>query len=96
MEDYILDTDYDLLFEKGDFKVGNSERQTVALLLGTGKGHWKHSPNTGIAFEQFINSSEKNTAKTQIQYGIQDDRGTIQKIIFLGEKLEIEAEWTTQ
>ena len=94
MNDYILDTDFDLFFEKGDIKKGDSEAQAISLLLGTGQGHWKASVNTGIGFEQFVKSNEKDTAKTQITYGIEADGGKIRELVFVGEKLVIDAEWT--
>ncbi len=93
MKDFILDADLDLFFENGDFKIDNSEAQAISLLLFTGKGHWKASPKTGIAFEQFVNSNEKNTAITQVSFGLQDDGAKIKKLQFKGNKLEIEAEW---
>lgn len=95
MIDYILDTDFDLFFEDGDFKAGNSEAQAISLLLLTGPGHWKAGPNTGIGFERFLNSNEKNTAITQIRYGLEADGAVIENLKFVNEKLEIKAEWTT-
>ena len=93
MKDYALDTDYDLFFENGDFKIADSERQATSLLFLTGKGHWKASPNTGIALEQFVNSNENNTAITQIRYGLEQDGAVVKTLKFINEKLSIEAEW---
>lgn len=94
MKDYTLDTEFDLFIENGDFNLSNSEGQAISLLFLTGKGHWKDSANTGIALEQFVNSNEKNTAITQIRFGLESDGATVKSLKFINDKINLDAVWT--
>lgn len=48
MKDLILDEGYDLEVGGGDLTVGESDEQTVALLMETVPGEWKCSVEDGV------------------------------------------------
>lgn len=46
MKDIAL-KDFDIEFNNGDFQVGNSENQSVEMLLISEQGEWKEHPEAG-------------------------------------------------
>jgi hypothetical protein len=47
MRDILLDENNDLKIVNGDFAVGESEMQEVALILSSNQGEWKEHPVVG-------------------------------------------------
>lgn len=47
-QDILLDVNFDLLIEGGDFAVGSSDEQSAALMVITAPGHWKQYPFFGF------------------------------------------------
>jgi len=54
-KDIILDDNYDLLIQDGDFKIDFSDDQHQSLILLTSKGSWRQSPLTGVGLLNYIN-----------------------------------------
>jgi hypothetical protein len=54
VSDVLLDEDFDLLMENGDFVVGESTLQHQALLLLSNKGEWRQSPVVGVGLNNFL------------------------------------------
>ena len=72
VQDILLDDNYDLLVQDGDFVVGDSEEQEIALLLMSSPGEWKASPLTGFGWikrikGEFIVEDLQKDLKTQLE-----------------------------
>lgn len=52
--DLLLDTDDDLLVERGDFVVGESDAQHLDLLLRTTQGDWRADPLVGVGLLRYL------------------------------------------
>lgn len=52
MQDILLDADFELLIERGDFVVGESKEQHIALILDSMPGAWKQSPLLGVGIRK--------------------------------------------
>lgn len=55
--DLLLNDDNDIVIENGDFLIGESLTQEVALILKSSQGEWKNDPLTGANLIQLINSN---------------------------------------
>ena len=66
VSDIILDDNYDLVIENGDFKVSDSDNQHIELLCITALGHWKQHPLIGVGITQYIASSGQSDALKRI------------------------------
>lgn len=58
----ILLEDNDLIIENGDFKIGESDQQSIELIIDSYLGHWKESPLCGVGVDLFLNSSGQQLA----------------------------------
>jgi len=54
IQDILLDENFDVIAENGDFKMGDATLQNQQLLLLTGKGEWKQSPVVGIGLAEYL------------------------------------------
>jgi|VirMetMinimDraft_7_1064189.scaffolds.fasta_scaffold130059_2 hypothetical protein len=61
VKDIILE-DNDLVIENGDFKIGESDQQSIELIIDSYLGHWKESPLCGVGVDLFLNSSGQQLA----------------------------------
>jgi hypothetical protein len=57
MKDILLDDDNDLLFESGDFSIGDSDNQHVYLVVKSSFGDWRESPILGANLQTFTNAN---------------------------------------
>ena len=57
MKDLLLEDDYDLAIANGDFRIGESETQEVALILQSSKGDWKQDPLCGANLIELMNGN---------------------------------------
>jgi hypothetical protein len=54
MQDFLLDSDLDILFAKGDFATGESTIQNQQLLLINDKGDFKENPTACVGIELWL------------------------------------------
>lgn len=59
VKDILLDDDFDLIIENGDFKIGSSDMQHIQLICITDLGHWKQFPLQGVGIHNYISSSSQ-------------------------------------
>lgn len=64
MKDILLDNENNIKILNGDFDVGESEMQEVALILQSTQGDWKMNPILGPNLYRFING---RVTKTEIE-----------------------------
>jgi hypothetical protein len=91
MQDFILKNN-DLLFEDGDFAVGQSDAQHLELLLISQQGQWKQQPSTGCNLPQNINGSNINSLERTIRIQMEADGFSIHTLN-IGQNLEINGEY---
>jgi hypothetical protein len=61
-KDILLDENNDIKIFNGDFDIGESEMQEVALILQSTQGEWKMSPLLGPNLFRFLKSKESKVA----------------------------------
>jgi hypothetical protein len=54
MTDLLLNDEFELLIEMGDFVVGESKEQDIALILDSVPGAWKQSPLIGVGIRKHL------------------------------------------
>ena len=52
MKDILLNKGLEVLIERGDFVVGESKEQDIALILDSMPGAWKQSPLLGVGIRK--------------------------------------------
>ncbi len=60
--DLLLNDENDIQIANGDFVIGESLTQEVALILKSSQGEWKNDPLTGANLIQLINSNVDETS----------------------------------
>ena len=58
MKDILLDEDNDLLFQNGDFVIGESEEQEIKCILQAVKNDYKQTPELGVNLIEYLNNSQ--------------------------------------
>jgi hypothetical protein len=90
MTDILLDENYEILFENGDFKVGDSEGQHIKLLLDTFKGDWTQNPTTGIGLIRWKNGRMDARFERECQLQFTADGLTDLKIKVINDTINID------
>lgn len=67
MKDIVLDSDFDLVIENGDFVVADGTVQHQALLLLSAPGEWRQTPLIGVNLRQFTLDNEIEAARGVIR-----------------------------
>jgi hypothetical protein len=81
VQDILLADDWDLLFANGDFIVGASDLQHLALITEMDIGHLKESPFLGVGVRQYLGGNTPvNEIKTKAQQMYEADNYTINLI----------------
>ena len=93
MNDFILDSEGDLLFENGDLVIGESTLQHQQLLLTTAKGEWKQWPKVGIGMDDFLNDDTVNSMMNEISHQFELDGMKVKSINSGDGKLYIDASY---
>jgi hypothetical protein len=73
-KDILLDKDFDLLIENGDFVIGDSEAQEVGIILSISTGELKSDPLIGANLIQFIRgNASKDTIEKHVRAQLELD-----------------------
>lgn len=73
-QDILLQTDYDLAIEDGDFVVGESDNQHIELIINTATGAWKQTPTLGVGIIKYSGSSGQiGRLRTEINVNLKAD-----------------------
>ncbi|MDD4373490.1 MAG: hypothetical protein PHG67_06205 [Bacteroidales bacterium] len=91
--DILLDENYDLIINDGDFTLDESLNQNVALLLKSQPGDFKHSPFAGVDAEAYLNDSNPNELFKNIRQNLKSDGIRVMKLKVTDDNLEINAEY---
>lgn len=79
MKDILLEND-DLQVVNGDFFVGDSQNQSVELLLGTMQGQWKQHPEAGCGLSKAQNGVIDRFFQRNIRVQLEADGFSIEKL----------------
>lgn len=66
MKDILLNENNELEIINGDFAVGESELQEVAIILQLRQGELKSDPALGVNLQHYANSKENRTAVERV------------------------------
>jgi hypothetical protein len=82
VKDILLDDNLDLVIDKGDFKVGESDQQSQVLIINTNLGDWKQFPLTGVGINQYLGSSgQSDVIKRAIGIQLSADGFKVNEVI---------------
>jgi hypothetical protein len=90
--DILLNDQYELMTENGDFVTGDNLLQQQALLLATGKGHWKENPFIGVDLVDWINNENPEEMKKEIKRQFKADGIKVNSIDYSNGEFNIDAE----
>ncbi len=91
IKDIILDENFDLVIENGDFKISNSDMQHIELICITDVGHWKQSPLLGVGIMKYIASSgQQDALKRAINIQLASDGYKVNQILLKGTNEDFE------
>lgn len=90
--DYLLDNDFDLRIENGDFVAGESSAQHQQLLLLLEKGELRQYPLTGVGLKNFLNDDNLGELYQEIQKQFKADGLTVNRLkIYNDGQMELDA-----
>jgi hypothetical protein len=80
--DFLIDDDFDLIIEDGDFKTGESTKQHQEILLLSNKGEVKQFPVIGVGLNSFLlEDAEPEELRHSIQEEFENDGMQIGKLV---------------
>jgi hypothetical protein len=88
--DIILDTDYDLTIQNGDFFIDDANQQHIEQILIADKGWWSQNPFLGVNIRSQINGTIDNKFLQKVRLNLEADNFKVKTVKFT-DKLEIEA-----
>lgn len=92
MQDILLDSNYDILTEDGDFLIGESTVQHQQLLLVCNKGDFKENPAICVGVARWLKDDDKMGVLGEIKKEFEKDGMTVRKVsLTKDDKLNIDA-----
>ena len=80
--DILVDENYDLRIENGDFVTGPSDQQHVQHILVADKGHYRQWPLLGFGILRYSKASiDPQAVKKQIDLQLRQDNYRVRQII---------------
>lgn len=89
--DVLLDQDFDLQIEDGDFIIGNDLEQRCCCILNASAGHYRQWPIIGGNVRAYLNGPFGQQSLQQIQLHLEADLIKAKSILFNGGELQIDA-----
>lgn len=87
VQDVILDNNYDLIIQDGDFIIRPSDIQHINLLFKTTVGSWKQFPLVGIGIDYYLASAGQiDSLKRSVQVQLQTDGYDINRLIIVPDE----------
>jgi len=88
--DIILDENYDLIFENGDYKIDDATYQQVQLILLSSKGWWKQTPQLGAGLQEQFNGELDREFLQKARLNLQADGFTVNTLKVTNEGLQVD------
>ncbi len=89
----LLGVDYDLAIENGDFVIGESLNQQVALLLLSAPGDIRHVPGLGVGLHNYTLDENPADLHRNIRLNFKKDGLRVNRIKQSTTELTIDAEY---
>ena len=93
MQDLVLDENYDLVIENGDFKISDSQSQSVELLLLSKPGEWKQHPEAGCDIVKAKNGVIDRFLDREIRLQLEADGFRIEKMKLTETGIDLSGEY---
>lgn len=91
MNDFILNSDYEMIIENGDFKVGDATAQNQKLIMLAQKGEVKQTPLTGVGIADWLKGEKQSGLKSEIRQQLKADGMNVKKIDINNNTINIDA-----
>lgn len=92
-QDILLNDEFELRIENGDFVIGESTLQHQNLLLLCDKGEFKQHPRAGVGIYRYLEDHSGEDLAREIKYQFTMDGMKVESIGFNGSNLDIKAEY---
>lgn len=89
--DIILNENFDLKIEDGDFVIGESTYQNQNLLILADKGQFKMDPTVGVGTRRFLESNKKDDLAREIRQEFIKD-GMVIRSLSISPEMEIKVD----
>jgi hypothetical protein len=93
MKDFLIDKEDGTLFENGDIRTGESNRQHMDHLLACAKGSFKEFPATCVGAADFLESEDEAALLREIRTQFTADGITVNRILVENGKIKIDANY---
>ena len=88
-QDIMLDSNYDLAIQNGDFVIGESSQQEINLMFQTFIGNWFEYPLAGVGILQYLHgAAPANQIEQIIKQAMIADGFTVQSISVAGSTID--------
>lgn len=89
---------FDLIFENGDLKTGNTSQQNQTLILLTSQGEWRNAPWIGANVLQYLKDYDFLGLEQNLQKQLKNDGMNVESVqintsILDQPKIEIKGEY---
>lgn len=95
MEDFIIEDTGDLAISKGDFEIGQTDKQHQKHILLANKGEYKEYPELGVGIVQMLNDDNYTGILIEAKNNLEYDGMEIDNIAYKENgKLVIDGKYT--
>lgn len=78
--DFLLNSNGDLLIKNGDFVIGPSDNQHIKDIINSNPGDWQEFPTVGVGIDSYINGSDLYELNQNIKLQLGNDGYDVNKI----------------
>jgi hypothetical protein len=93
MQDFLLDEEYDLKIENGDFVIGDSDAQNQLLLLLSAKGDFAEYPDSCVGARRFLETAETSALAREIDQEFTRDGMKVKEITINIPNVSVDASY---
>lgn len=93
MKDLLLTEDYDLQIKNGDFLIGDSQEQSVELILISKQGEWKMNPATGCDIHSAKNGTIGRFLDRKIRVQLDADGFQLENLSLTDKGIDISGKY---
>jgi hypothetical protein len=95
MNDFLLDTDLNMVVANGDLAVGVANEQHMELLLVTQKGAWKENPLVGVGLDNYLLDNDVSGMLAEVRAQWQNDGVILERLFFdeVNKKIEFDGNY---
>ena len=93
MKDILLNNEYEVQVQNGDFLAGVSDNQHIALILATHAGEWKQYPLTGVGIDDVANDERFQYWENKIAAQLKADGLVVNRVRLSADSLDVQARY---